>query len=227
MSAAATAPARAAAPARPDPIVIYRDDGPLVRALGRLLGPRVRLSAPVLLLAGLAPVLAVAAFGGGDVPLPVAAAVLAWAIVLAGASHGRPARLDARWTLTPLVRLTEYAGLVWIAALEGPEAYPAAFALLAALAFRHYDLTYRLRHRGVTPAGWVNALSGGWEGRLTAGFVLLAAGALPAGYFAAAALLGACFVGEAAAGWLTHGRTQPPLDLEDPEDGEHDEDGDR
>ena len=38
--------------------------------------------------------------------------------------------------------------------------------------------------------------SGGWDGRLVAGFVLLAAGALPAGFFVAAAVLGAAFVGE-------------------------------
>jgi hypothetical protein len=221
MSAATTTPAPVPVlAAHPDPVSVYRDDGPLARAIGRLLGPLVPLPAPLLLLGGLAPLLAVAAFAGGDVSRPVAAAVLAWAIALAGASHGRPHPDRTRWAETPLVRLTEYAGLIWIAALEGPAAYPAAFALLAALAFRHYDLTYRLRHRGSTPARFVNAVSGGWEGRLIVGFALLAANALPAGFFAAAAALGTCFAGEAAAGWLTAGRMPRPLDYEDEEDEE-------
>ena len=50
----------------------------------------------------------------------------------------------------------------------------AAFALLCALAFRHYDLVYRLRHRGVAPPRWLDRAGGGWDGRLLAGFVLAA-----------------------------------------------------
>jgi Family of unknown function (DUF5941) len=203
-----------------DPLAVYRDDGPLARALGRVLGARLPLPAPALLLAGLAPLLAMAVVAGGDVSLLAAGVVVAWAIVLGGASRGRPTRLATRWAQTPLVRVTEYGGLVWLAAIEGPAAYPAAFALLAALAFRHYDLTYRLRHRGATPAGWVNGLSGGWEARLAAGFALLAAGALPAGFFVAAAVLGVCFAGEAAAGWIRQSGDQRPLDDLDEEDGE-------
>jgi hypothetical protein len=116
------------------------------------------------------------------------------------------------------MRATEYLALVWIAAIEGPDAYPAAFALLAALTFRHYDLVYRLRHRGVVPAHWVSALSGGWELRLIAAYVLLAVGALPAAYFVAAAVLAVAFVGEAIYGWLAVGRVQRPLEYEDEED---------
>ena len=49
-------------------------------------------------------------------------------------------------------------------------------------------------------------------------FVLLVAGALPAGYFVAAAVLGVAFVGEAVYGWLAVGRVQRPLEYEDEED---------
>jgi hypothetical protein len=49
-------------------------------------------------------------------------------------------------------------------------------------------------------------------------FLLLIAGALPAGYFVAAAVLGVAFVGEAAYGWLAVGRVQRPLEYEDEED---------
>lgn len=214
-----TAAAAIAAPAeRPEPVAVYRDDGLLARALGRALGPLIPLPAPVLILAGLLPLLAVAAIGGGDVSLGAAGAVLAWVLLTVGISSGVRRREKVRWTEPPLLRLTEYAALIWIAALEGASAYPAAFALLAALTFRHYDLVYRLRHRGVTPARWVSAIAGGWDGRLIAAFVLLAAGALPAGFFVAAAVLGVVFVGEAVVGWVVYGRVQRPLVYEDEED---------
>ena len=139
-------------------------------------------------------------------------------MLLAGASSGAPPRPKTRWAELPLLRATEYVALTWIAALEGPDAYPAAFALLAALTFRHYDLVYRLRHRGVVPATWVSVLSGGWDGRLVLAFLLLVTGALPAGYFVLAAALGAAFVGEAVYAWVAVGRVQRPLDYEDEED---------
>jgi len=202
----------------PDLVALYRDDGPLARALGAALGPLLRAPGVLLIVAGLLPVLAAAAIG--DVSRPVAAAVLAWTVVLAGASTGRPSPQRVRWAESPLIRLTEYAGLVWIASLEGAAAYPAAFALLAVLTFRHYDLTYRLRHLGTTPARWLNLLSGGWAGRLVAAFVLVVAGALPEGYFVAAALLGVAFAGESAAAWTASGRRRT---LQRDDEGEGDE----
>ena len=204
-----------------DLVLLLRDDGPLARALGSTLGRAVAVPPLLLVLAGLVPLLAVAAIGGGDVSLPAAAAVLAWALLTVGASRGRPGAERSRWAQPPLVRATEYGGLIWIAALEGPAAYPAAFALLAALTFRHYDLAYRPRQLGTEPAAWVNALSGGWDGRLVAGFVLLAAGALPTGFFVAAAVLGAAFVAESVAAWLIHGRDPLPLGMAD--DGEEED----
>jgi hypothetical protein len=204
--------------APPDPIAVYRDDGPLSRALGSLLGPALRLPGAGLLLLALLALVTAIAVGGGDTPRGVAAAVLALVVLLGGASCGAPPRPRIRWAEMPLLRGTEYMALVWIAALEGPDAYPAAFALLAALAFRHYDLVYRLRHRGTVPATWVSTLSGGWDVRIVLGFVLLVAGALPAGYFVLAAVLGVAFVGEAAYGWLAVGRVQRPLEYEDEED---------
>jgi Family of unknown function (DUF5941) len=217
MSAAAvTASPTALAP--PDPITVYRDDGPLARALGGLLGRALRLPGAVLVMAGLLPLLAAVAIGGGDASRTVAAAVLAWVLLVAGASSGTRPRPRIRWAEVPLLRATEYVALIWIAALEGPDAYPAAFALLAALTFRHYDLVYRLRHRGVQPAALLSALAGGWDGRLVVALLLLVSGALPAGYFVAAAVLGTAFVAEAAYGWLAVGRVQRPLEYEDEED---------
>ena len=218
MSAQAPALRVAVVPARPDPIPVYRDDGPLALALGRALGPVVKLPAPLLIALGLLGLVAAIVIGGEDVSLGVAGAVLAWVLLTLAVASGTPPRARIRWAEPPLMRATEYMALVWIAALEGPDAYPAAFALLAALTFRHYDLVYRLRHRGVVPARWVSRLSGGWDGRLIVAFVLLAAGALPAGYFVAAGVLAAAFVSEAVYGWLAIGRVQRPLEYEDEED---------
>jgi hypothetical protein len=218
MSAHASPVRVAVVPARPDPIPVYRDDGPLALALGRALGPVVKLPPPLLIVLGLVPLVAVIAIAGPDTSLGVAGAVLAWVGLVLGIASGTPPRPAIRWAEPPLMRATEYTALIWIAALEGPDAYPAAFALLAALTFRHYDLVYRLRHRGVVPARWVSRLSGGWDGRLIVAFVLLAAGALPVGYFVAAGVLGVAFVGEAVYGWLAVGRVQRPLEYEDEED---------
>jgi Family of unknown function (DUF5941) len=203
---------------RPEPISVYRDDGLLARGLGRTLGRVVPVPAPVLILTALLPLLAVAAFAGGDVSTGVVAGLVAWSVLVCGTSAGRPRRAAVAWTEPPLLRATEYATLIWIAAVEGADAYPAAFALIAALTFRHYDLVYRLRHRGVTPAGWVSGLAGGWDGRLIAATVLLAVGALPTAFFVAAAVLGVVFVAESVVGWVVFGRVQRPLVYEDEED---------
>jgi hypothetical protein len=203
---------------RPEPISVYRDDGIVAHGLARTLGRVVPVPAPVLILAALLPLLAVAAFAGGDVSTGVVAGLVAWIVLVCGTSAGRPRRAAVAWTEPPLLRATEYTTLIWIAAVEGADAYPAVFALIAALTFRHYDLVYRLRHRGVTPAGWVSALAGGWDGRLIAATVLLAVGALPAAFFVAAAVLGVVFVAESVVGWVVFGRVQRPLVYEDEED---------
>jgi uncharacterized protein DUF5941 len=207
----------AVAPVRPDPISVYRDDGPLARALG-VVGRALPVPGPLLILLGLVGLLAAVVFGGPDSSHGVAAAVLAWVVLTLGASSGSAPRPKIRWAEPPLMRATEYIALIWIAALEGPDAYPAVFALLAALTFRHYDLVYRLRHRGVVPARWVSVLAGGWDLRLVLAYVALVAGALPAAYFVAAGVLGVAFVAEAAYGWLGVGWVERPLEYEDEED---------
>jgi hypothetical protein len=184
-----------------DPVDVYRDDGPLARGLGRAIGPLVPVRAPALLLAALLPMLAAAVVSGGDVSLPVAGAVVAWAVLLGGTARGRPARRKQRWMEPPLTRAVEFTGMIWLAALEGPEAYPAAFALLAALAYRHYDVVYRLRAAGMTPAPWVNAISGGWDGRLIVLYLMLLSGEFRLGVFVAAAVLGVAFVSESVISW--------------------------
>jgi hypothetical protein len=206
-------------PAPPDPIAVYRDDGPLARALGRELARELPLPAAVIALAGLVPLLVVAIVGGNGVSNLGAAVVLAWVLLTVGASSGVHDAPRAAWPAPPLGRLAEYVALIWIAGLHGASAYPATYALLAALAFRHYDLVYRLRHRGVVPARWVSALSLGWDGRLVLAYLLLVLGALPAGLYVMAIVLGVAFVGEAVYGWLVVGRVERSM-VDDAEDDE-------
>ena len=203
-----------AVPAQPDPIAVYRDDGPIAREIGDL-GRSLPLPGPALALAALVPLLVVAIAGGSELSHAGAAVVLVWVLLVGGASSGVRGRPKISWAATPLMRLTEYAALIWIAGLHGASAYPAAFALIFALQFRHYDLVYRLRHRGVLPAPWVSALSLGWDGRIVLAYVLLVTGALPAGYYVMAIVLGVAFVGEAVYGWVVIGRVEQPLDDED------------
>ena len=65
---------------------------------------------------------------------------------------------------------------------------------------------------------WLNRAAGGWDGRLLAGLALAAAGAVPAGFYVAAALLAVAFVGESIASWMTFGRTQQAPVYEDEEE---------
>ena len=124
----------------------------------------------------------------------------------AGASSSRGLLGRLRWVFAPLLRAIEYGGLLWIAAVAGPSSYPAVFALLCAIAFRHYDFAYRFARRGGAPPRWLGAIGGGWDGRLIAYTALAAAGVARAGFFVGAGLLAVLSVGEAIASW-TSGET--------------------
>ncbi len=114
-------------------------------------------------------------------------------------------------TLDPATAAGEYAALIWLSPVG-------ALPLLIALAFRHYDLVYRLRHQGVAPPRWIGNLALGWDGRLVLGYILLVADALPAGFYIAAGLFATAFVAESIAGWRRFGRGQQPVTYEDEED---------
>src|SRR4028118_925571 len=94
----------------------------------------------------------------------------------AGAVAGRSlvGRLD--WLVPPLLRTLEYCSIAAVTASVAPQAMPLCYALLAALAFPHYDTFYRLRHRRVPPPDWLRLVGGGWEVRLLVVAVLAAGG---------------------------------------------------
>ena len=186
-------------PSLPDNVVVYRDDGPVALAIGRALGRRVPVPAMARLRLGVAGILARAAISGSDASLGLTAAGVAWLLLTHGITTVRRPRESFTWTVPSLVRLGEYATLAWLAASD--DAVPAAFALIAALTYRHYDLVYRLRHRAEVPPQWLNRLAAGWDGRVIIAWVLLALGALPAAMYVWAALLGVVSVAETVVSW--------------------------
>jgi hypothetical protein len=199
-------------------LVLYRDDGPLARAIGALLRPLRAAPQSVIVAAAATPMFVLMALEGDGASNAAAGAVLAWLVLVGGSTAGRPPADRLRWAVPALLRLSEYAGILWIGALAGDSSQPAAFALLGVLTFHHYDLVYRLQYQGAAPPDWVGKLAGGWDGRLVLGYILLVANALPAGFFIAAGLLAAVFVAESIAGWRRFGRAEQPVTYEDEED---------
>src|SRR5204862_5261320 len=114
---------------------------------------------------------------------------------IGGVTGGRTGTSRLRWVVPVLVRFGEYASLVWVGTIAGAQA--AAFALVAALALRHYDIVYGLRYRGALPSGSM----GGWDGRIALAALLLEIGALPAGFYAVAAIIAVASITTAIRGW--------------------------
>ena len=110
------------------------------------------------------------------------------------ADHGPLAPLlrhvPISWAVPPLLRVVEYAAILSLVSIAGGNAYAGAFALVAAGAYRQYDLIYRADD----PPRWTGVVSLGWEGRVIATAILVAAGAVPAGLYALAAAIGAVLV---------------------------------
>jgi hypothetical protein len=192
----------------------FRDDGPIARTLGRL---GTALPAPPLVVAAVAPLIAAMAIEGDGASDGLAVAVVAWLVVAAGLSGGRTGTSRLRWIVPPLLRVGEYAGLLWLGTLAGASSVPAAFALLAALTLRHYDIVYGLRYRGAPVSERLGAAAGGWDGRLVLGCVLLLTDALPAGFYVLAAIIAVVFSAAAIRDWS---RARMPVTFHDDKEDE-------
>jgi hypothetical protein len=182
----------------------YRDDGPLAELAGRLLGPAS--SALPWTSAASLPLLALLVVPAQQAPVALAAAAVAAAVLAGRASTGpHSGRLD--WLVPPLLRVAEYGALLRLSVEVGPATVPACYALLAALAYHHYDLVYRLRDRSEPAPAWLRRAGLGWEGRLLAAAVLAAAGVLRPALYAAAAVLLVVYVAEGTLAWRRSERT--------------------
>jgi len=196
--------AEGAARRPPTQLELYRDDGWAARLLGATAGRRMALPPLPLALIGAAGLFAVVAIERDGASEGAVAAAVAWFVLWAGLSSGRPHSDRFAWALPAVLRLGEYGSLIWIGATIGESASAGALALAAALAFRHYDLVYRSRFQGRPPAAWLDVAAGGWDGRLIVVTLLLVAEALPAGLFVLAGVLGVVFGTECVASWARH-----------------------
>ena len=195
----------------------YRDDGPLVDLVSAVPRGLPRpLAALPLTLPLLGSFVALLLVPAGAAPETLAITVLAGVVL---ARVGRRSRHDGRldWLVPPVLRLAEYAALLRLAVMAEPDAVPACYALLAALAYHHYDVVYRLRDRGEEPPVWLRRVGLGWEGRLLGAALLAHLGELQTGLYVAAAVLGTLYVVEGVLGWRRSDRHEA-VDLDDPEE---------
>ncbi|WOX26554.1 DUF5941 domain-containing protein [Streptomyces solicathayae] len=79
------------------------------------------------------------------------------------------------WLVPPVFRAGEYVTVLLLAARSDvPHAVPAAFGLIAAVAYHHYDTVYRIRGGTGAPPAWLVRTIGGHEGRTVLVAVLAA-----------------------------------------------------
>ncbi|MFF5038809.1 DUF5941 domain-containing protein [Streptomyces nigra] len=163
------------------------DSGP--RGLGFaavLAKPARRLpgfAVPAVALLGGALVVAVAAAAGPGTPWPPLAA-LAYTVT-SGIAVARPLKGALDWLVPPVFRAAEYCTVLVLAAKADVNgALPAAFGLVAAVAYHHYDTVYRIRGGAGAPPAWLVRTIGGHEGRTL--LVTLLAAVLSASQFTVA-----------------------------------------
>lgn len=137
--------------------------------------------------------------GAGVAALVIAAVVVGIAV---GTLAGRRADRRWSWTVPPLLRALEYGTVLWAGVLV-EDAGPAAYAALAALAFRHYDLVYRGRTTGPAgPTRVARLVLGGWQLRTLLVVAAAAAGVVAPVLWVLAAVVAVVAVADAAGGWV-------------------------
>ncbi|MDX5565340.1 DUF5941 domain-containing protein [Streptomyces sp. ID05-04B] len=139
------------------------DSGPLTEALVRFLPGRPRPTALLSAAVGAVLVTLGAWMWGPSW----------WVVLMAGAyvllsaeavAHPLKGALD--WLVPPLFRAAEYGTILILAARADVDgALPAAFGLVAAVAYHHYDTVYRIRGDAGAPPAWLVRTVGGQEGR--------------------------------------------------------------
>ncbi|WP_432128530.1 DUF5941 domain-containing protein [Streptomyces sp. bgisy082] len=86
--------------------------------------------------------------------------------IFAGLAVAQPLKGALDWLVPPLFRAAEYTTVLVLAARsDSPGALPAAFGLVAAVAYHHYDTVYRIRGGTGAPPAWLVRVTGGHEGR--------------------------------------------------------------
>ncbi|MEU3860815.1 DUF5941 domain-containing protein [Streptomyces sp. NPDC028722] len=160
------------------------DSGPLAEAVGRVAGRGLPgLAVPAVALLGGAAVVACSALTGFGGVLPVAGALVY--VLTSALAVARPLKGALDWLVPPVFRAAEYGTVLALAGKAGVNgALPAAFGLVAAVAYHHYDTVYRIRGDAGAPPAWLVRAVGGQEGRTL--LVTVLAAVLTAAQFRAA-----------------------------------------
>ncbi|MER5375515.1 DUF5941 domain-containing protein [Streptomyces sp. NPDC002553] len=143
------------------------DSGPLAELLARGLRGRVPAAprlAPLGALAGAVVLLTVAWLQGPGWWVVPAAGVY---VLCSAVAVARPLTGSLEWLVVPVFRAAEYGAVLLLAARSDVDgALPAAFGLVAAVAYHHYDTVYRnWGDTGAPPPAWLVRAAGGHEGR--------------------------------------------------------------
>ncbi|MGC4996669.1 MULTISPECIES: DUF5941 domain-containing protein [unclassified Streptomyces] len=141
------------------------DSGPLAGAPRRLFERGLPgLAVPAVALLGGVAVVACSALTGFGGWLPVAGAVVY--VLTSALAVARPLKGSLDWLVPPFFRAAEYGTVLALAARADVRgALPAAFGLVAAVAYHHYDTVYRIRGDAGAPPAWLVRAIGGQEGR--------------------------------------------------------------
>ncbi|MDG4534822.1 DUF5941 domain-containing protein [Streptomyces sp. AV19] len=141
------------------------DSGSLAETVARFARVKGAVTAPVLALAGGVLLLTLLWWNSGGVWPPVVGAWLY--VVFAGLAVASPLKGPLDWLVPPIFRAAEYVTILLLAARsDAPGALPAAFGLVAAVAYHHYDTVYRIRGGTGAPPHWLVRMTGGHEGRV-------------------------------------------------------------
>ncbi|MFD9655578.1 DUF5941 domain-containing protein [Streptomyces mirabilis] len=139
------------------------DSGPLVEPLARLARGTVSVAAPVsAAVGGVLVVTSALLWGAGWQSVLCAVGY----VLLSALAVVRPLKGALDWLVPPFFRAAEYLTVLVLAAKADVNgALPAAFGLVAAVAYHHYDTVYRIRGNAGAPPHWLVRAIGGHEGR--------------------------------------------------------------
>ncbi|MEU3777573.1 DUF5941 domain-containing protein [Streptomyces sp. NPDC032472] len=130
-------------------------------------------------------------------------------VIATGAAVARPLKGALDWLVPPLLRFAEYTTVLVLAAqADVPGALPAAFGLVAAVAYHHYDTVYRIRGGSGAPPRWLVWTIGGHDGRVLLTVVLaavLARDAFPVALTALAVFVALVVLVESIRFWVSSG----------------------
>ncbi|MFF1558391.1 DUF5941 domain-containing protein [Streptomyces sp. NPDC058279] len=149
------------------------DSGPLADLVARSVGRKAPGAGLVAAVIGAVALLWTASTQPFGARQTVIAAVIY--TVLAGVAVARPLKGALDWLVPPVFRAAEYTTVLVLAVkADVPGTLPAAFGLVAAVAYHHYDTVYRIRGGTGAPPHWLVRTTGGHEGRVLLTAVLAA-----------------------------------------------------